>query len=264
MVNEEKTLAQAATHFLASLPPKERKECQQELNKFVRWYGSELLLSELAASEVTSYSELIEGSSANADIKLAPVRAFLSYAKKEGLTKNNLAVHLRVKKGSLKQVPTDSERDESFTLTPEGYDELTAELATLQSQRPKIAEDIRKAAADKDFSENAPLDAARDHQGMVEGRIRQLEAILKSAVVTTKKGDITEVSLGCTVTLKDLSFNEELCYTLVNVGEANPSRGKLSVDSPTGQALLRRRQGDTIEVAAPAGMLRYCIVKIEN
>ena len=56
MVNEEKTLAQAATHFLASLPPQERKECQQELNKFVRWYGSERALSELAASEVTSYS----------------------------------------------------------------------------------------------------------------------------------------------------------------------------------------------------------------
>lgn len=264
MVNEEKTLAQAATHFLASLPPQERKECQQELNKFVRWYGSERPLSELAASEVTSYSELIEGSSANADKKLAPVKAFLSYAKKEGLTKNNLAVHLRVKKGSLKQVPTDSDRDESATLTPEGYEELTAELSTLQAQRPKIAEDIRKAAADKDFSENAPLDAARDHQGMVEGRIRQLEAILKSAVVTTKKGDSTKVTLGCTVTLQDLSSNEELCYTLVNTGEANLSKGKLSVESPTGKALLRRRQGDTIEVAAPAGMLHYCIVKIEN
>ena len=264
MVNEEKNLAQAATHFLSSLPPQDRTECQQELNKFVRWYGSERPLSELAASEVTSYAELIEGSSANADKKLAPVRSFLSYAKKEGLTKNNLAVHLRVKKGSLKQVPTEREQAESITLTPEGYEELTAELSTLQAQRPKIAEDLRKAAADKDFAENAPLDAARDHQGMVEGRIRQLEAILKSAVVTAKKGDSTKVTLGCTVTLQDLSYNEELRYTLVNRGEANPSRGKLSIDSPTGRALLRRRQGDTIEVAAPAGILRYCVLKIEN
>jgi transcription elongation factor GreA len=99
---------------------------------------------------------------------------------------------------------------------------------------------------------------------MVEGRIRQLEAILKSAVVTTKKGDSTKVTLGCTVTLQDLSSNEELCYTLVNTGEANLSKGKLSVASPTGKALLRRRQDDTIEVDAPAGTLRYCIVKIEN
>jgi transcription elongation factor GreA len=263
-VNEEKNLARAATQFLADLPPQEREECQQELNKFVRWYGSERLLSQLAAYEVTSYAERMEGSAANAMKRLAPVRAFLTYAKKEGLIKNNLAVHLRVKKGLPKKGLPGRERVEAVTLTPEGYQELKAELSVLQDERPGIAEDIRKAAADKDFAENAPLDAAKDHQGMVEARIRQLEAILGSAVVTTKKGDSTKVSLGSTVTLQDLSSNEEIRYTLVNSREASPLKGKLSIASPTGKALLSRRQGDTIEVAAPVGTIRYLIARIEK
>jgi len=263
-VNQEKTLVQAATHFLASLPPQEREEYQQELNKFVRWYGRERPLSQLAAREVASYAERMEGSSANTMKRLAPVRAFLSYAKKEGLITNNLAVHLRVKKGSLKQGPPGRGRIEAVTLTPEGYQELKAELSALQGERPRIADDIRKAAADKDFHENAPLDAVKDHQGMVEARIRQLETILKSAVVTTKKGDSAKVILGSTVTLQDLSSNEELRYTLVNPSEASPSKGKLSIDSPTGKALLSRRQGETIAVAAPAGTLHYRIARIDN
>jgi len=263
-VNQEKTLVQAATHFLASLPPQEREECQQELNKFVRWYGRERPLSLLAAREVASYAERMEGSSANTMKRLAPVRAFLSYAKKEGLIKNNLAVHLRVKKGSLKKGPPGRGRIEIVTLTPEGYQELKAELSTLQGKRPRIANDIRKAAADKDFHENAPLDAVKDYQGMVEARIRQLEAILKSAVVTTKKGDSATVILGSTVTLQDLSSNEELRYTLVNPSEASPSKGKLSIDSPTGKALLSRWQGETIAVSAPAGTLHYRIARIDN
>jgi len=263
-VTEEKTLVQAATHFLASLPPQEREECQQELNKFVRWYGRERPLSELAAPEVASYAERMEGSSANAVKRLAPVRAFLSYAKKEGLIKHNLAVHLRVKKGSLKQGPPGKGQIDTVTLTPEGYQELQAELSALQGERPRIAEDIRKAAADKDFHENAPLDAAKDNQGMVEARIRQLETILKSAVVTTKKVDNAKVTLGSTVTLQDLSSNEELRYTLVNPNEASPSKGKLSIASPTGKALLSRGQGEVIEVAAPAGTLRYRIARIKG
>ena len=99
---------------------------------------------------------------------------------------------------------------------------------------------------------------------MVEGRIRQLETILKSAVVKTGKGDSAKVTLGSTVTLEDLSFQEELRYTLVNPREASPSRGKLSIDSPTGKALLNRREGEAIEVAAPAGMVRYRIARIEG
>jgi transcription elongation factor GreA len=263
-MSEKKTLAQAATHFLASLPPQEREKCQQELNKFVRWYGMERPLSELGAHEVAIYAKRMEGSSVNVMKRLEPVRAFLSYAKKEGLTKTNLAVHLRVKKGSLKQAPPGKGHIQAITLTPGGYQELKAELTALQSERPKIAEDIRRAAADKDFHENAPLDAAKDYQGMVEARIRELEAILRSAVATTKEVDTAKVTLGSTVTLHDFSCGEELRYTLVHPREASPAKGKLSIASPTGKALLGRGWGEVIDVAAPAGTLRYRIERIEG
>jgi transcription elongation factor GreA len=263
-MNERKTLAEAATEFLASLKPEEREDYRQELNKFIRWCGSDRPLRGLSAPEVSKYADSLDSSSPNATKNAASVKAFLSYSKKQGLTESNLAVHVRVKKATSKQATTARKRRENITMTSDGYRELEAELDRLKKERPQIAESIRKAAADKDFRENAPLDAAKEQQGMVEARIRELEDILKSAVVTIGKGDGSRVSLGSTVTIQDLTHNEALCYTLVNQREASPVRGKLSVNSPTGKALLGRGQGDIVEVEAPAGILRYRIDKIEG
>ena len=263
-MNARKDLAEAATCFLASLPPQERERYQQEVNKFVRWYGRERHMDELSAHEVASYAERMEGSSANASKRLEPARAFLLYAKKEGLTRNNLAVHLRLKKGSLKQALLSKGNAQAVTLTPEGYRELKAELDALEDERPRIAEEIRRAAADKDFHENAPLDAIKDHQGMVEARIRELRAILTSAVVGTERVATARVTLGSTVVLHELSTGEKLGCTLVNPSEASLTRGKLSIASPTGKALLGKDLGEEIEVEAPAGTLRYRIDRIES
>ena len=262
-MNQRQTLAQAATEFLASLEPNERQDHRQELNKFVRWCGTERPLQELSAQDVSKYSESLDSSSPNAARNAASVKAFLSYAKKNGLIVSNLSVHLRVKKSSTKQPTIAKEKRQTIAMTTEGYRELEAELTTLKKERPRIAEAIRKAAADKDFRENAPLEAAKEQQGMVEARIRELEATLKLAVITEKKGDGVKVSLGSTITIKDLSHNEELRYTLVNPREASPAKGKISVDSPTGKALIGKGQGDVIQVEAPAGTLRYRIERIE-
>ena len=263
-MNDEKTLAEAATEFLSSLNPEEREDHRQELNKFIRWCGSDRPLRNLSAPEMSKYANSLDSSSPNAANNAASVKAFLSYSKKRGLTESNLAVHIRTKKVTGKQMPTVRKRRENITMTTDGYRELEAELARLKKERPRIAEAISKAAADKDFRENAPLDAAKEQQGMVEARIRELEDTLKSAVVATGGGDGGQVSLGSTVTIHDLTHNEALCYTLVNPREASPVKGKLSVDSPTGKALLGRGQGDIVEVDAPAGTLRYRIDSIEG
>jgi transcription elongation factor GreA len=262
-MNQGKTLAEAATDFLASLASKERDECRQELNKFVRWCGSERPLCELSAPEVAKYAESIDGTSVNTTRKIAPVKAFLTHAKKKNLIGSNLSVHLRVKKVAASKGPHVRRRPATLNMSEEGYRKLADELKSLKDERPKIAEAIHKAAADKDFRENAPLDAAKEHQGMVEARIRELEHILKSTAIKTEETDSTKVSIGSTVILKDVSNNEEVRYKLVNPREANPLKGKLSIESPTGKALLGRTQGDAIEVTAPAGMLRYRIQKIE-
>lgn len=264
MMNEGKTLTEAATDFLASLPANERDECRQELNKFVRWCGTERLLGELAAPEVANYAESIDGTSVNTTKRIAPVKAFLAYVKKKGLTESNLSVHLRVKKVTPKKgLQHHRPRPAITNMSEEGYRKLEGELTSLKEERPRIAEAIRKAAADKDFRENAPLDAAKEHQGMVEARIRELEHTLKSSAIKTEKTDDTTVSIGSTVILQDVLNNEEVRYKLVNPREANPLKGKLSVQSPTGKALLSRTQGEVIEVVAPAGTLRYRVQKIE-
>ena len=258
------TLARAATGFLAGLLPQDREAAQQEVNKFVRWYGTERPVGALGAQEVAAYAERMDASSANVVGRLEPVRAFLAYLKKSGLTGTNLAVHLRVKKASPRRKPAKGGPVERLSLTAEGHQELQAELSALRGERHKIADEIRRAAADKDFRENAPLDAAKDHQGLVEGRIRQLEAILKSAVVSNGEVDTTVVALRSTVVLQVLPSGGQLRYMLVDPREASPTRGKLSVTSPTGKALLGRRKGEVVGVEAPAGTLNYRIESIES
>ena len=264
MEKHDLTLAQAATNFLASLSQQERDKAQQEVNKFVRWYGVQRTIGGLAAQEVASYAERMDGASANVASRLEPVKSFLSYAKKEGLTDTNLAVRLRLKKSTPKRKVPKQKRVQKHTFTVQGYEELKAELSALQGERVRIAEEIKRAAADKDFRENAPLDAAKDQQGIIEGRIRQLEETLRAAEVAVGEVDTTTVAVGCTVRLRQLPSGQETCFTLVSPGEASPAKGKLSVNSPTGKALLGRGTGEEVEVAAPAGTLRYRIETIEG
>jgi transcription elongation factor GreA len=154
---------------------------------------------------------------------------------------------------------------EQIHLTSEGHAALKSELEALQNERPRVAEQIRHAAADKDFRENAPLEAAREHQGHIEGRIRELEATIKGATIIKEKTSTTlRVGIGCTVDLSDLTSGEQLHYTLVSPSESNPTKGKLSIASPTGKALLDQEIGAVVEVAAPVGTFRYRIVGIKG
>ena len=154
---------------------------------------------------------------------------------------------------------------ESFSLTQQGYDELKAELDDLRGKRLQAIEEMRQAAADKDFSENAPLDAAKERRGHIEGRIMELEETLKSAVVIQEKRDDTlRVNIGDSIVLRDLVSGEELRYTLVSPREVDPARGKISNASPIGKAAIGKSQGETVEITVPAGRLRYQILQIER
>ena len=122
---------------------------------------------------------------------------------------------------------------------------------------------MRRAAADKDFRENAPLEAAREQYGHLEGQIRELEEALKSAIVIGEKQRVAlKVSVGDSVILRNLTSGEELHYTIVNSKEVDPTRGKISSASPIGKAIIGRGQGELVEVTAPAGKLRYQIEQV--
>lgn len=260
------SLSEAVTVFLSTLSPEQRQESQQELHRFVRWYGGERLMNELTALEVGNYGESIGSSITDPAKRLEPVRNFLSYAKKAKLIELSLASHVRVSKA--KHNRTVKRRHTEFAqvdLTSDGHAALESELEKLKAERPGIAEQLRHAAADKDFRENAPFEAARERQGQIEARIRELEAVLKrSTVIKGSAGIGQTVGVGSTVGLRDLNSGEQSCYTLVSPSEADLSRGKLSMASPIGRALLDQQVGAEVEVIAPAGKLQYRIEEIKT
>src|ERR1700760_1191815 len=150
-------------------------------------------------------------------------------------------------------------------LTAQGYEKLRQEIDHLQTEkRREVAERIRVAREFGDIAENAEYDDAKNGQGMVEHRIAQLEERLLSARVITKK-EISKdsVSVGSTVRLRDIAANKTVEYHIVGSAEANPAENKLSNESPVGKAIMGMKKGDTVEVAAPRGALKFKILEIK-
>ena len=258
------SLGEAATQFLLTLSSDERLKAQQEVYKFVRWYGEKRPLIGLTIPEVANYAEQITSSTTEVAEKLGIIKTFLTYTNKQGMTRKNLAVHLKSKKTAPKST-LKRRSHRKVLLTNQGFTDLQVELNSLKNERPGIADELKRAAADKDFRENAPLEAAREHQGQIEARIKQLETTLKMAsLVDEQQAGSREISFGDTVVLQDIASGEQVRYTLVDVSEANAMEGKISVVSPMGQALLGHVKGQNIEVKAPAGILHYRIEEIQH
>jgi transcription elongation factor GreA len=260
------SLSDAATQFLATLSAEKREVSQPEVYKFARWYGWDRSFTQLAPPDVAGYADQLSLSDTDYTKKLELVRAFLAYGKKAGWSQTNLGIHLKTKKAKTGPKPSGkAARREVVSLTQERYREMETELASLKKRSRELVSEIQRAAADKDFRENAPLAAAREERGHVEGRIKELEEALKSAVILEeKKEPALKTGVGDTIILNDLSSGEELRYMIVDPREVNPSRGKISIASPMGKALLGRRNGDTVEITVRAGKLQYRIERIER
>jgi transcription elongation factor GreA len=267
MTEERKlTLSEAVTMFLATLSPEQRQEGQQDLNRFVRWYGADRAIGGITAREVGDYGKSISTSITDPEKKIEPVRAFLSYAKKRKLIAISLAPHLRITKTKQRKwIKRRAVEADPVTLSSKGYNSLKSELEALQMERPATAEQIKLAAADKDVRENAPLEAARERQGHLEARIREIEATLRAATVEDHRPKASRrVGVGCTVRLSDLKSGDELTYRLVSPSEADPAQGRLSIASPTGKALLDNETGAVVKVEAPVGTFQYRIDEIRG
>jgi transcription elongation factor GreA len=131
-------------------------------------------------------------------------------------------------------------------------------------ERLSVREDIRKAMLDKDFRENSPLDAAKDKQGHIEARVREIEAMLKRAVIVDTAARTGKVRVGCTVRVKNVTNGKTTEYSIVGPTEANAAQGKISSDSPVGKALLNNSPGDEVEVQAPAGTMKLVIEAVQG
>jgi transcription elongation factor GreA len=150
-------------------------------------------------------------------------------------------------------------------LTAEGYEKLKQEIEFLQNdKRREVADRIRIARDFGDIAENAEYDDAKNEQAMLEARIAKLEEQLSAARVI-EADEITSdvVSIGSHVKLKDMDDNKTVEYHIVGSAEANPAEQKLSNESPVGKAILGRKKGEVVEVAAPRGSLKYKIMDIK-
>ena len=239
------TLGEAASRFLAQLSAQEKEKSQAEVTRFVRWYGAERALASLTAPEIANYAERLSLSDTDYARKLELVKAFLAYVKKEKWSATNLGVHLKPKKGRAGSAILQKQVSrEPVSLTRQGYEELKAELEGLKKKRPLLIEDIRRAAADKDFRENAPLHAAKEQLGHLEGRIIELEETLKYArIIDDALKPTARVAIGDSLILQDLNSEEETRYTLVPPREVDPLQGKISSASPIGKTLIGRPAG---------------------
>jgi transcription elongation factor GreA len=150
-------------------------------------------------------------------------------------------------------------------LTPEGYEKLKSEIEHLSTnKRREVADRIRVAREFGDISENAEYDDAKNEQAMLEHKIAQLEERLVNArVIETDAVDLSVVSIGAKVRLKDMDANQTVEYIIVGSAEANPAESKLSNESPVGKAIIGKKKGETVEVSAPRGALKYKIMDIK-
>ena len=147
-------------------------------------------------------------------------------------------------------------------LTPEGEAKLRAELTELTGpKREEIAKRLRSAIQMGDLSENADYHKAKEDQSFLEGRIQEIEAILRTATIVEKKSSDV-VTVGSKVTIQESDYDPETFY-VVGAKEADPRNGKISNESPFGKALMDHKVGDTVEAETPGGKIKLKILSVE-
>ena len=157
-------------------------------------------------------------------------------------------------------------QSKKFIMTYEGVKKLEEELEYLKTvKRKEITEKIKVALGYGDLSENSEYDEAKNDQAFTEGRIIQLENMLKNAVVVDESEiPKDKVSVGSIVKVMDYEFDEEVEYTIVGSAEADPMNFKISNESPVGSALIGRKVGDVVEVAVPSGISKFEVLEIRR
>lgn len=151
-----------------------------------------------------------------------------------------------------------------FPITKEGYENLKKEHEFLLNiKRPKIIQAIEEAREHGDLSENAEYDAAKEEFQFLQKKVAELEDMIRnSEVIDVKHIELENVEFGCNVVLRNLDTDEEVVYQLVGPYESDIQKGKISMSSPLGRALLGKCVGDEVAFSAPGGQRNYEIIKI--
>jgi len=264
-VAESVTASEALRHFEGSLEPEKAEEGLPAVSAFIAWFGQDRPVSDLLGANVAEYVKTrTDGEPAS----LEPLRAFLAYCSRLAFTSDNLVPALGVGPqagGARGGRGANAELGgAAFYVTLEGLRHIEEQLAMEKEKRPLIAQKLHDAMADKDFRENAPLDAARDEQGQLEARIRDLENRLRNAVIIDEDAKGGRANVGSTVVLVNLATNREQTFKLVSATEVNPAEGKISIQSPVGTSVMNRGAGEEVTVDAPSGPVMFRIVDVQG
>ena len=265
-ISEINSLSDAFQFYVKTSSRKLNNTAQQEIGRMVRWLGPDRTVETITPSEIGVYSDEFakRSSTDTSPQKVAHIKKFLAFLRSSEMTNSNLASHLRMKKSNVGKITKKLEdsKVQQINLTEAGYKDYEKQLKDYKSERPQLAEEVRRAAADGDIRENAPLDAAREKIEMVNSKIFEIESILKIANIIDNTSGGDRIVIGSKVSVKNHNSNNNYDYQLVEANEANPLLGKISSVSPVGSAILGRRMGDEVTVSTPGGEQIYTIDSI--
>lgn len=266
IISEINSLSDAFQFYVKTSSRKLNNTAQQEIGRMVRWLGPDRTIETITPSEIGVYSDEFakRSSTDTSPQKVAHIKKFLAFLRSSEMTNSNLASHLRMKKSNVGKITKKLEdsKVQQINLTEAGYKDYEKQLKDYKSERPQLAEEVRRAAADGDIRENAPLDAAREKIEMVNSKIFEIESILKIANIIDNTSGGDRIVIGSKVSVKNHNSNNNYDYQLVEANEANPLLGKISSVSPVGSAILGRRMGDEVTVSTPGGEQIYTIDSI--
>ncbi|MEX2080669.1 MAG: GreA/GreB family elongation factor [Dehalococcoidia bacterium] len=259
------TLGEAFSLYIETLKPEQRDAEVHYVRHFVQFMQADFRFESLTGSRVESYVEkAVKGTDPRAPDRVAALKRWFQFVRKKNFTTENFGLHVRVKKAagrsgaSANRIALQEQRTE---MTAEGLAERRGQLEQLRSLTPDLISAVALAREDKDFRENAPLDAAREALAYNDGQIKRIEGELKHAVVSQHTGDAT--SVGSTVIVRRADTGNVSSFKLVSEGEANARESRISVKSPVGQKLLGCRVGDEVLVDAPSGSIHLIVESID-
>ncbi|HJP41405.1 MAG TPA: transcription elongation factor GreA [Dehalococcoidia bacterium] len=260
------TLGTVFDEFLQNLKSEQRATHERYVRHYVQTVGRDQLTSTITSPRVEWYAEsMIKANDPLAEARVIALKSWFQYLKRRNHTERNFGTVIRVKRSGVRfqgKVAARSD-DERLQVTATGYKAMRQELDGLEQEVPKLVEAIALAREDKDFRENAPLDAAREALAQNESRRKQIAADLRRSQIADGS-DTDRAGVGSEVTVTRVESGQQFTYRLVGAREANARDGKISIESPVGRELIGRSAGDEVVVKAPNGELLLRIDDIRS
>ena len=280
------TIGQLRDEFARAEGSKLAADDASRLRKFVTWCGISTAASAIQPYKVEEFLQLQQKTSVPPRLYMPVLKAFFSYAVKNGLLESDPMKVARLPRGagSAKKTaavaPSATEQaaaaarqarqaqkqeEDVLYVSRDRLAEMQAELERMRTEdRHRISQMLHEAIKDGDLSENAGYDDAKMQQGLLEARIREFETKLRNVeLIEDQKADAgAGVGVGSKVVLQEDGSGDHIEYTVVGPEEASPSKGRISNRSPVGRALLGKGPGESVEVTTPGGAVRYRIVSV--